>query len=703
MDPMDLGSSLRASDSLRASQLSFDGSFSDFTDEEGGFTEEGDGGLRHSGLHSSGEFDGDAECPVCQKLVPRPEFSVHVDRCVKAASEEEASTSAGGEGGSGGDGGGDGMSECPVCEGRFPAEQIATHVDRCLLNSSGEMISLCGLCGESFPASLLEMHEEECKRLMQMKQDEELARSLAEGGAADFGKPSTKAKTKTTKTKTKPPAASSFTPATAPGGASSEPPPVRDVAALKGVKTHECPLCKRVLPMSEMKAHFDECLKDTKGRQMLRDMEETQEWTCEHCLEVFVDKDFYDLHTSMCSDKGARVQCGACGKYTYENLLEEHKGTECRMHKCSLCGEMFAIKELHTHMEGCAGPKEECPRCGDMIAKAELRSHVKFCREQPRCSNCLERFPLADKQFEKHLGECRGRQIKCHVCLQSVFEMDLNEHLKKCATRDADESRAVAWEGEEKAAIGIIRTLLAGELTDRQLQAVVWVQENSERLSERAYPGLVTRFASLGWNETVLKRTLRYIRTDAPIIVHVNMDKCIEFFLSDTHYRNQFETNTSNGTLNQGIRKQWEDRLFNNIYKDSDGFERCKYGVLNVINDPNGVQCCSQYGDSYMVLKDARLRCTFSAKDSSCADVIPSSGTQKPTPTRQAHAEHTFDACPIFVPTSALHWAPLIHKPHEALPQLYCVPHHSPMMYILYHMYILTECAPPQWSTMRTR
>ena len=66
--------------------------------------------------------------------------------------------------------------------------------------------------------------------------------------------------------------------------------------------------------------------------------------------------------------------------------------------------------------------------------------------------------------------------------------------------------------------------------------------------------------------------------------------------------------------------------MFNKIYAKSDGFERVKYGVLNVINDANGVQCCSQYGDSYLQLKDVRLRCTFAAKDSSCSDVIPSSG-----------------------------------------------------------------------------
>merc|ERR1712190_461582 len=41
-----------------------------------------------------------------------------------------------------------------------------------------------------------------------------------------------------------------------------------------------------------------------------------------------------------------------------------------------------------------------------------------------------------------------------------------------------------------------------------------------------------------------------------------------------------------------------------------------KYGVQNVMNDYRGVVKCAQYGDSYLVLKDVRLRCTFSPEDS---------------------------------------------------------------------------------------
>jgi len=77
----------------------------------------------------------------------------------------------------------------------------------------------------------------------------------------------------------------------------------------------------------------------------------------------------------------------------------------------------------------------------------------------------------------------------------------------------------------------------------------------------------------------------------------------------------------SGGTLNESIRKEWENRLFNNIYNKSKPFDRVKYGVLNVINDPNGVKCCSGYGDSYFLLQNTRLRTTFASKDTSAVDV----------------------------------------------------------------------------------
>eukprot|EP00439_Symbiodinium_sp_Y106_P000016 s3877_g1.t1 len=63
-------------------------------------------------------------------------------------------------------------------------------------------------------------------------------------------------------------------------------------------------------------------------------------------------------------------------------------------------------------------------------------------------------------------------------------------------------------------------------------------------------------------------------------------------------------------------RTGWEQALFGDSYNDAKPFDRCKYGALNVTNDFRGVTSASQYGDSYLVLKDSRLRATFCATDS---------------------------------------------------------------------------------------
>ncbi|CAE7671489.1 unnamed protein product [Symbiodinium necroappetens] len=104
----------------------------------------------------------------------------------------------------------------------------------------------------------------------------------------------------------------------------------------------------------------------------------------------------------------------------------------------------------------------------------------------------------------------------------------------------------------------------------------------------------------------------------APICIHINLDRMGHFMESDEFYRNQFETKTSNGALDpeNNTRKGWEHELFGGAYDDAKGFDRVKYGALNVMNDYRGVVKAKQYGDSYLVLKDVRLRCTFCSTDS---------------------------------------------------------------------------------------
>ena len=120
-----------------------------------------------------------------------------------------------------------------------------------------------------------------------------------------------------------------------------------------------------------------------------------------------------------------------------------------------------------------------------------------------------------------------------------------------------------------------------------------------------------------------LDLALLYIRDHAPMIIHIHLDPILQYLISDSHYRNQFETKTSNGTLDNNIRRQWESRMFGGAYNHSSvtGFDRVKYGVFNIFNCPDGVPTCCHYGDSYLMLKnEVRLRTTCADKDTACDD-----------------------------------------------------------------------------------
>eukprot|EP00434_Breviolum_minutum_P041242 symbB.v1.2.036685.t1/scaffold5166.1/size30171/2 len=156
----------------------------------------------------------------------------------------------------------------------------------------------------------------------------------------------------------------------------------------------------------------------------------------------------------------------------------------------------------------------------------------------------------------------------------------------------------------------------AAKMATCQCKAVRHIRKLAKRNHQDALPKLQDRVARLGYKEDDLWLTLAWIRELAPVIVHVDLDKMLTFMEKDTHYRNQFETKTSGGLLKPATREKWERDLFGGCYDGAPGFDRPKYGVQNVMNDPRGVVKCKQYGDSYLVLKDSRLRCTFSPEDS---------------------------------------------------------------------------------------
>jgi len=131
-----------------------------------------------------------------------------------------------------------------------------------------------------------------------------------------------------------------------------------------------------------------------------------------------------------------------------------------------------------------------------------------------------------------------------------------------------------------------------------------------------AIPHLRDRVLSLNFREEDMYMALAWIREMAPIIIHVNLMKYGRFLKDDTHYRNQFEVGGGEGLRSLQVRREWEHGLFGDAYDRAQGKERVKYGVQNVWNDYRGDVGCEQYGNSYLVLKNVRLRCTLAPEDS---------------------------------------------------------------------------------------
>lgn len=155
-------------------------------------------------------------------------------------------------------------------------------------------------------------------------------------------------------------------------------------------------------------------------------------------------------------------------------------------------------------------------------------------------------------------------------------------------------------------------------LTTCQRAALANVRSNASLNHEKAMPEVRDRFARLGYGEDELQGVLGWIQDLAPMCIHIHIDDVGRFLETDEFYRSQFETGTSCGALDDKnmIRKGWETDLFGGAYDEAKPFERCKYGALGVMNDYRGITSAYQYGDSYLVLKDVRLRATFASTDS---------------------------------------------------------------------------------------
>jgi hypothetical protein len=233
----------------------------------------------------------------------------------------------------------------------------------------------------------------------------------------------------------------------------------------------------------------------------------------------------------------------------------------------------------------------------------DVISFDEFLQGVGRLGGCVKLFEVRRKQIEGRINLKDSQNDKNF----------LRSQLLACGIdQDAQSTWQTVTSGSEFDT--------AAALVPCQKEALRHIRNIAQTNHNEALPKLLKRVKTLNFDDDHLYMCLAWIRELSPIIIHINLDKVMPVLLDDTHYRNQFETNTSSGLLKPTIRVKWENKLFGPAYDDAEGFHRPKYGVQNVWNDHRGVMGCKQYGDSYIVLKDIRLRCTLSPQDSGNLD-----------------------------------------------------------------------------------
>jgi hypothetical protein len=214
-----------------------------------------------------------------------------------------------------------------------------------------------------------------------------------------------------------------------------------------------------------------------------------------------------------------------------------------------------------------------------------------------------------------HQRRCAGIGLRsCTGCDAILPTTQLELHQSKCEAR----ARYRDTIDREHVIRDRKRLVSKGILTNAQLAAVQHVAEASKPLSDAAEPLLLERFAVLGFDAGHVRRLLAWLRNDAPILLHTTLARCNASLLSDTHYKNLFQTHRSGGSTDIYQRARAEHAMFGYHEQDTPGAERVKYGCLNLTQNPGGVYGARNYGSSFFRLHSSasRLRVTLSWDDS---------------------------------------------------------------------------------------
>lgn len=199
----------------------------------------------------------------------------------------------------------------------------------------------------------------------------------------------------------------------------------------------------------------------------------------------------------------------------------------------------------------------------------------------------------------------------CGTCFNEFPEDVFIEHSNKCLAEQIVHLKQLTPETQQNIV----------PLTETQKKAIDYSVKKSKIFSKNTHLNVVERFVHLGFDEIILKKTVKYLES-LNIVIHLDISRDIKLILKDGYYKNQFETGTSHGALSRVARLDWEANLFKGIYNQSTDSEKVKYGAVNLLSQKSGVLGAYGYGNSYLLLKQSvKERATFVIGDSATKQI----------------------------------------------------------------------------------
>lgn len=159
---------------------------------------------------------------------------------------------------------------------------------------------------------------------------------------------------------------------------------------------------------------------------------------------------------------------------------------------------------------------------------------------------------------------------------------------------------------------------MQSELTEAQRKALDFAANLASSGEAEARERLEDHLRRSGCRERSLSEALDRISSAARVVLHFHPDRqssnrrtVAESLLTDSIYKNQFETGLSAGSRSAypgGSRDRWEQDLFGGAYHGPGvtAAERPKYGALELIRYPDGP--LPRFGSCYFVLRPTVMR-----------------------------------------------------------------------------------------------